>query len=172
MDVEARPYLLIPPTQLAKIVDGVRNTVLNWALQLESDGIFGVDLVFSEGELSSAAQNVYNVNNFFGGVEQAQFQHGSTHSVQIMHIEEGANLEAVGNFLATLKEAIPELGLDGAQQSELDAEIRTAESQLQSPKPKRRIIKEALRSMYRIVSGAAKSALTAKLIAELSQLLQ
>lgn len=164
-------FLDIPSNQLKRVVDRVRTTVLEWALRLEADGILGDEVTFSSGELSSAAAKAYSVTNFYGPIQQAQFQQGSPGSQQIMYME-GADLDAVGQFLTTLIEAVPELDLDADTQSELDAEIKTAESQLQSPKPKRRIVRAALRSIQDIVIGAAKSALTGKLIAELSQLLQ
>ena len=164
-------FLEIPSNQLKRVVDRLRTTVLEWALQLEEDGILGDGLTFSPGELSSAADKDYSVMNFYGPVHQAQIQQGSTYSPQVMHIQD-ADIEAVGQFLKNLMEGVSELGLDAEVQSELDAEIKTAESQLQSPKPKGRIIKDALSSIYDIVAGAAETALTMKLVQELTELLQ
>src|SRR5690606_31940161 len=42
--------LFVSPSALAHIVGSVRNTILNWALQLEDDGILGEGLGFSASE--------------------------------------------------------------------------------------------------------------------------
>lgn len=50
--------------QIAKVIDIVRNRILNWALELESQGIRGTDWNFSQDE-EDKAQNV-QINNFYG----------------------------------------------------------------------------------------------------------
>ena len=62
------PTLIVPATRLKSIVDAVRSVVLNWSLKLEEDGILGEGLSFSSEEKQRAAQNIYQVNHFYGNV--------------------------------------------------------------------------------------------------------
>ena len=48
------PVLTVSPTQLAGIIHGVRNRVLDWALRLEALGILGEGLSFSQQEKEKA----------------------------------------------------------------------------------------------------------------------
>jgi hypothetical protein len=56
--------------QVAAIIDAVRTTILQWALELESDGILGEGLVFTEEERSKAVSNtninIERIDNFQG----------------------------------------------------------------------------------------------------------
>ena len=73
-------------------------------------------------------------------------------------------------FLADLQSKVKELKLTLDAQAELQAEVATVRSQLGSPKPKGTIIKEGLRSVKRILEGAAGSA-AAPLLAKLAALI-
>lgn len=58
---------IIGRNQIAAIVDAVRTTILEWALQLESEGILGDGISFSEKEREKAvASSNINIENFQG----------------------------------------------------------------------------------------------------------
>lgn len=71
MDVPFRPALEVPRSAYISILDKVRNTILNWSLRLEADGILGEGLTFSPQEKKAAAAKekdlrplvAINVNN-------------------------------------------------------------------------------------------------------------
>ena len=81
------PSLQVQHAVLARIVEGVRNTVLNWALKLEEDGILGTGVVFSHEEQKIAASHVYNVNIIAGPVTGSQIQQGASESNQSQKLE-------------------------------------------------------------------------------------
>jgi hypothetical protein len=58
------PFRLVSPTQVTTIVDGVRNRILDWALELESKGIVGNGMTFSQDEQKKAAN--INIGSFQG----------------------------------------------------------------------------------------------------------
>ena len=60
------PTVLLAPTQVFGILDAVRNTVLEWSLRLERDGILGEGMAFSPDEKQRAGQITYNITNFTG----------------------------------------------------------------------------------------------------------
>ncbi len=151
---DTQVILEVPPTSVIRVLDAVRNVVLNWAIQLEADGILGEGLSFTKEERQAANQISYNVNNFFGAVQGSQIQQQSDHAVQIS-MRADIDLEQVAQFLSDLKKKRREFGLQDKDQAELDAEIGTVESQIASPKPKESIINESLQSIRSILEGAA-----------------
>jgi len=60
------PTVMLARTQVFGILDAVRNTVLEWSLRLEKDGILGEGMIFSSGEKQKAGQIAYNIQNFTG----------------------------------------------------------------------------------------------------------
>lgn len=47
MEVPLQPILLVSITEIVRILDTIRNNILKWALQLESEGIIGEGMSFS-----------------------------------------------------------------------------------------------------------------------------
>jgi hypothetical protein len=109
-----------------------------------------------------------NINNFFGDVSRSQLQQTSEHSSQTMNLQE-LDVREVAAFIEEVKKAIPRLELEEEAQAEIVAEIRTVESQITSPKPKTGIIKESLKSIGRILEGAAAGAIGTGLLSALAQ---
>ena len=52
--------LQIQLSQVYKVLDSIRNTILNWALKLEEDGILGDGMAFSKEEKETANEVSYN----------------------------------------------------------------------------------------------------------------
>lgn len=68
-------------------------------------------------------------------------------------------LNELREILAGLEASVAELGIEPKRQSDLLAEIRTLNAQLQSSKPETSVIMRGLASIRRILEGAAGSAL-------------
>jgi hypothetical protein len=77
-----RFVLHVAPYALHGILDSVRNIVLQWALQLEEDGILGEGISFSTKEVTAAQASSYTVNYFAGDVSHSQVQQGTSSSQQ------------------------------------------------------------------------------------------
>lgn len=58
--------LHVPTTAVKDIEEKVKNTILEWTLKLESEGIVGENMVFSENEKESAVNMPQTVNNYYG----------------------------------------------------------------------------------------------------------
>lgn len=82
MNVDLKPSLHIPAASIHRILDSVKNLILNWAIKLEEDGILGDDISFSAAEIQKAAQANYNVTNIYGDVVDSQLQQGTSSSKQ------------------------------------------------------------------------------------------
>lgn len=61
------PFARLYGCQLLGVLDTVRNKILDWSLQLESMGILGENLTFSETE-KLAASTTFTINNFSGNL--------------------------------------------------------------------------------------------------------
>jgi hypothetical protein len=86
-----------------------------------------------------------------------------------MNIEQ-ADLPALKEFLEKVQNQIEDLHLPIEEREELEAEIKTAEIQISSPKPKHGIIRESLISIRRILEGTA-GGIAARLLADQVKLL-
>lgn len=168
MDVPLQPSLHVSPTQVVGILDAVRNTVLEWTLELEKQGVLGEGMSFTKEEKQAASNVTYQITHNIGNMQNSQIQHDSPNASQAIHI--GLRLDEVAAFLQSLKETRSQLDLAEPASAELDAEIATMETQLASPKPKEPIIREALRSVRSILEGVAGSAIASGLLAALSAL--
>lgn len=160
--------LMTPPTNLVRIVDGVRNIILNWSLKLEEDGILGEEMMFSKDEQQKVESHAYYVNNFYGEVSQSQIQQDSPKAKQSQVINEFST-QNVNNFISSLKNNLKDIRLASELSEELIAEISTVEIQVKSPKPKEGIIKESLKSIGRILEGASGS-VVGQMLLELGKL--
>jgi AbiTii-like protein len=106
-DQQFLPDLEISPAAMRGILDTVRNTVLNWALRLEAQGILGDGMTFSEEEKKKAsdAPNIHigNIGSFQGNL--------------------GGNLTAhdlqIGSF-STINDQLKDAGISQQERNELE----------------------------------------------------
>jgi hypothetical protein len=163
--------LMISRTSLIRIIDAVRNIILKWSMKLEEDGILGEDLSFTSQEKVAAENPVYNtVNNFYGTVQNQQIQQHTSSSSQTMNIEQ-SDLSSLKEFLEKILNQIDELNLTAEGREELVAEIKTAEIQISSPKPKHPIIRESLSTIRRILE-ITSGGVAARLLVDYGPVLQ
>jgi hypothetical protein len=166
MQIAMRPAREIPRSQIERVVDRVRNLVLDWSLRLEQAGVLGEGMTFSNEEKAKATEATvtYNVENqtVIHGMTHSQIQQGTNHSNQTFS-QQQTDLAAVASFAAELRKQIDTLGLPPDTRSEIDADLTTVEVQSRSPKPRVPIIKEALKSIRSVLENAAGSATGAAL---------
>lgn len=161
--------MMVPSTSLIRIVDAVRNIILNWALKLEEDGVLGENMTFSDDEKDKAESHTYNVNNFYAEVTGSQIQQSSPDANQTQSFKEFSTTN-INSFISSLKEKIDDIKINEDTSQELNAEIATIEIQNSSPKPKNGIIKESLSSIRTILEGATGS-VAGQLLLELGKLI-
>lgn len=166
---ETQVNLFVDESEIVRIIEAVRNIILNWALKLEEDGIKGEGLSFSPKEKESASKGPQNITNFYGNVVSPQIQQGEVHGIQIS-VNLSDKLEEIRNFIEKFKEALPALKLTENQTEEAEAELQTIGAQVKSPKPKPSIIREGLKSLRTILEGAG-GAVAGQLIGELIKII-
>ena len=76
--------LQIPISQIYNTFECVRNTILDWSITLEENGIIGEGLQFTQSEIEKAKKTpvINNTNYFLGSVDNTQIQQGNVDSYQ------------------------------------------------------------------------------------------
>lgn len=169
MRVPLNPILVIPSIFAISILDSVRNKILDWSLELESQGVIGEGMSFSEKEKQAANPVNYSVTNNIGSMNNSQLQQDSSNANQTLTVTQ-SELADVESFIKELKEQISQIPLSQPEQDELHSEILTVDTQLSSPKPKSLIIKESLKSIRALLEGVTASMVASGLLAKLAAL--
>lgn len=164
--IQLTPSLLVNISQYHKIVEGVRNAVLEWALQLEAAGVKGEGISFSSDEKRRALEATYNIaTHIYGNVEHSQV--GTATSAQqswVIQVDTAKLREIVG----ALKDAVDTFGVDQQTWRELKAEIERLDAQATSPKPKVSIIKESIATARNILEGIVGNMAAAAILSQIS----
>jgi hypothetical protein len=146
--------LMVPRSALVGVLQSVRTTVLNWAMQLEAEGILGEGLSFTPEEKEAAAllggQAVFNAP-----VGSVQVQGSGRDQVAHVTLNTAVDTKAVEGLVSQIEAALPKLKLPPDAAAEVNAELATARAQLSSPKPKAAVIRSALDTVHRVLEGAA-----------------
>ncbi len=96
MKIPLEPTLHVPSTEVVGILDAVRNIILEWALELEQNGILGEGMSFSKEEKITASQVTYQITNYIGSMSNSQLQQASPHGIQKLDIVN--DLESICSF--------------------------------------------------------------------------
>ncbi len=166
---ETEVTLSVGQESLVRVVDAVRNIILNWTLKLEEDGVLGEGLQFSETEKEAAAQSPQNVTNFYGPIHGSQIALGNRKSIQVSSSFQ-LDIPTIAEYLEKLNSELPNIELDSDKKVEIESEIATIHAQAGSPNPKRGIVKESLQSIRNVLEGASGSA-AGQLLIEVGKLI-
>jgi hypothetical protein len=127
-------------------------------IQLTHKGIKEIEQsVQSPSEPTEHFPAAVSIMNFHAPVIGSAIQSGSPGAQQEMSIGD-LDLGAVHEFLREFDARAAELDLPSPEAAEVKAEIATVKAQLSSPKPKRNIIAESLRSVRTILEVTSGSA--------------
>lgn len=168
MDIPLQPMLHVASTSVVGILNAVRNHVLEWALELEIQGVIGEEMSFSREEQKAADRVTYQITNNIGAMHNSQLQQDSPGATQNLNV--GLDIQQVLAVVAGIRVQEEELGLNAEEASELNTELSTIEVQSESPKPKATIIKESLKSIRAILEGATGNVAAAELLALLARI--
>ena len=83
--LETKYCLQISTNMLFSTIESIRNTILDWAITLEENGIIGEGLRFTNDEIKTARESstINNfINNFYADVNNTQMQQGTENSKQ------------------------------------------------------------------------------------------
>lgn len=155
MEIPLQPQLQFTRTQVSGIVEKARNRILEWALDLETRGILGEGMTFTQREKQTVQEQHYH----FGDVTGSQIQIGSNSSSQHQANRTAGDIDGLKSVVEGFIASIQQSGVSGELVDELRAELATLRAQAASPKPKWEIVKVTAQSVKAIVEGAAGSVL-------------
>ncbi|EJM7847168.1 TPA: hypothetical protein NJ307_004499 [Vibrio parahaemolyticus] len=169
MTLPMEPILQIGINQVHGILDSLRSEILNWALELEQKGIVGEGMTFSNNEKKAAESVTYKITNNIGSMQNSQIQQATDNSQQSQELS--ISNEDIAQFIEFLKLSLTQLDLNKDEQAEIEAEIVTIDSQLASPRPKKLVLGECLKSVRNIIEGTTGSLVATGLLAQLGAII-
>jgi hypothetical protein len=170
MNFPLRPAAHVAWAQIQGIIDTVRNTVLDWSLKLESQGIMGEGMTFSKEEKAAAGNVHYEIQNLIHNMSNSQIQQDTSGSSQTI-VAAQIDLAKALAVMEQLRIALDQLGLSGEQKEEVAAEVATVEAQAKSPKPKFSVIRGALRSVRSVLENAGGTVLGTEILLKIKELI-
>ena len=120
--------LHIPTTAVKDIEERVKNTILEWTLKLESEGIVGENMVFSETEKDCAANIPQTVNNYYGNTSVINSPSDNVHIISGSENTISFSYDMVKDVVDTVEKSIGESNLskdDMETATELLADIKS-----------------------------------------------
>ncbi len=169
MRLPMEPILQVGINQIHGVLDCLRSKILDWALELEQKGIIGEGMTFSTDEKKAAESITYTITNNIGSMQNSQLQQAADNSKQ--SLEFTISNDDISQFVELLKSSLDQLNLTHGQYTEIEAEISTIDCQLVSPKPKKIILSECLKSIRNIIEGTTGSLVATGILAQLGAII-
>ncbi|MCD8465329.1 hypothetical protein [Xylella taiwanensis] len=154
-----RPLYLLSNEKVHEILEKVRDKVLQWVLDLETQGVLGKGRIFSVEE----KQIVKNYRFNFGDVKNSNVQIGTIGSNQT-HIHTADDMAALLSLIECLRTALEQGAVSEEIRGELQAYLMTLQEQAISSKPEWPIIKRAAQSMKAMFENAAGNVIAAQIM--------
>jgi hypothetical protein len=111
---------------------------------------------------------INTINNYFHverGSVNAPIQQGSPGATQSLTVIGEDHKQHLEGIVRSLRSSIDDLELGDEDRAELEADVRTLEAQVASPKPKKEIVHPSLQSAKNILEGTASGAAAQGIIA-------
>jgi hypothetical protein len=151
-DLSTAVTTFIPQESPRRILDVVRGTIVNWALDLEARGIGGQNLNFSAQERAAAADTGSASFYFLGAGARSAGAAVQPPPSRILYSV--IDLGNAATIVAAVRQALEWVRLPDPSRHELCTDLDTLDVQLGSRHPKRRIVHASLYSARRILESA------------------
>ena len=123
-------------------------------VNLTHSGILEVELAHSQPD--KPTQHFAPINLVYAhNITNSPIQQGSPGATQTLTVLSQDHQQQLEGIVRSLRTTIDDLGLGDEDKAELEAELRTLEAQVASPKPKKEIVRSSLQSAKDILVGAA-----------------
>lgn len=98
-------YFVFGAHCLSSIIEKVKNTILEWCIKLEKDGIVGDDYIFSDKEKELARQLPQQINNYYGQIVNGNVNNSQlvTGDNNVTTLKTGLSLNDVDDIKEKLK---------------------------------------------------------------------
>lgn len=161
--------VFIPSSAFKGIIEKVKNTVLEWTIKLESEGILGENMKFNPTEKETAKTIPQTINNYYGNtsvinapVEGSVIATGNDNTVEFTY-------EKAENAVSEIESAIEKEDIS-AEDKETAIEMLTEIKEKINAQKKPSIIKSALVGLKDFLIGVGASATVAIIQAKMQGL--
>ena len=161
--------VFIPGSAFKGIIEKVKNTVLEWTIKLESEGILGENMKFNPTEKETAKTIPQTINNYYGNtsvinapVEGSVIATGNDNTVEFTY-------EKAENAVSEIESAIEKEDIS-AENKETAIEMLTEIKEKITAQKKPSIIKSALVGLKDFLIGVGASATVAIIQAKMQGL--
>ena len=168
-DYQMRYAIHLPCPSVKDIIEKVKNTVLEWTIKLESEGILGEDMRFDTTEKEAAKTIPQTINNYYGNtsvinapVEGSVIATGNDNTVEFTY-------EKAENAVSEIESAIEKEDIS-AENKETAIEMLTEIKEKINAQKKPSIIKSALVGLKDFLIGVGASATVAIIQAKMQGL--
>lgn len=146
---------------LKAIIDQVQNCLLEWTIRLESEGILGDGMRFSQEETAMAQKVPQTINNYYGTVvngdiKQSQVVSGDHNNISF-------NYQQAEDLIQKIKETIQNEQMSDEDRETADELITDVESKIAKQK-KPTIIKAALSGLKEFLISAGANVASALIV--------
>lgn len=101
----------VSSASVADIIEKVKNTLLEWTLRLEKEGILGEDMAFNEKEKEQAKAMPQTINNYYGSTNvvngtanNSPIVAGNNNTISISKAELGNELSKIADEIQNMNE--------------------------------------------------------------------
>lgn len=156
--------LVVPMSEIVRILDKVRNLVLDWALNLQKANIMGSEASFNQAEKEKAQSasttiNIGSIGNFAGNIGQGNVS--GNNLIETEHVQ---------SILDQLKPHLASLAAAGAGQSLADR-IEAVERALKQSNPDVSAVRGLITDLRNTLAGAAGNLVASGAISALNMIL-
>jgi AbiTii-like protein len=156
--------LVVAPNELARIIDKVRNLVLDWALNLQKAGIMGSEVSFNEAEkekahAASTTINIGSIGTMAGNIGQGNISGNNT-----------IRMEQVQSILDQLKPHVSTLSAEGAGET-LGERIAALENAIKQRDPDVSAVRGFMIDLRNTLTGAAGNLIASGAVSALNVIL-
>lgn len=135
---------------LKSIIELVKNCILEWTIRLESEGVLGEDMRFSQEETVMAQKVPQTINNYYGtvvngDVQKSQIVSGDNNTVTFSY-------EQVSELINEVKKVVKDSEMTEEDRETADELITDVETKIENKK-KSAIIKAALNGLKDFLVG-------------------
>ncbi len=132
------PSVHVPRVMLERVLDSVRNRILEWTLT------HGTGEQRGPRDAAAAGKQLHVVIE--GSVVDSQIQIANSRS-DLTVVDTGVDVDALRGALDALRAALPSLGLRGDAAAQVKADLQALDSQATSPKPRHDLLRALARGL-------------------------
>lgn len=161
--------LEISPSAVIRILDAVRDKVLDWAIKQESvigAGGSGVFFKAKKEQIGSSSVNIEKIEQFSGNIGNLYDQS----QVNTVNQFNSTELEKIKNIVEQIRQNIEQV--DSAQKPEIEEQVKVVETELAAEQPKAPKIVRSLQAISSVFAQATGSAFAQGIFFMIQKLLE